>query len=99
MGSSPAPRLAAAKPSKSRSCRPLAKRPCAMSLEAEFKTGGAGGLDRGRVRYFPVVPGRLEFALELRKLLLASRPAVVAVELPGFLADSFQSALARLPEL
>ncbi len=67
-----------------------------MSLEAEIKSGG---LDRGKVRYFPVVPGKLEFALELRKLLLASKPGVVAVELPGFLAASYQRALARLPEL
>jgi hypothetical protein len=67
-----------------------------MSLEAEFK---AGGLERGQVRYFPVVPGRLEFALELRKLLLTQRPAVVAVELPGFLAASYQTAVARLPEI
>jgi len=70
-----------------------------MSLAAEIKSGGAGGLDRGRVRYFPVVPGKLEFALELRKLLLAAKPGVVAVELPGFLASSYQRALARLPEM
>ena len=67
-----------------------------MSLETEIK---AGGLDRGRFRYFPVVPGRLEFTVELRKLLLAERPAVVAVELPGFLAASYQRALARLPQM
>jgi len=67
-----------------------------MSLEAEIKSGG---LNRGKVRYFPVVPGKLEFALELRKLLLAAKPAVVAVELPGFLAPSYRSALARLPEM
>src|ERR1700693_6587898 len=70
-----------------------------MSLESEIKSGGAGGLDRGKVRYFPVVPGKLEFALELRKLLLAAKPGVVAVELPGFLAPSYQRALARLPEM
>ncbi len=67
-----------------------------MSLETEIK---AGGLDRGRFRYFPVVPGRLEFTVELRKLLLAERPAAVAVELPGFLAASYQRALARLPQM
>jgi hypothetical protein len=67
-----------------------------MSLEAEIK---AGGLERGRVRYFPVVPGKLEFALELRRLLLAAKPSVVAVELPGFLEPSYRRALARLPEL
>ena len=67
-----------------------------MSLEAEIKSGG---LDRGRVRYFPVVPGKLEFALELRKLLLDAKPGVVAVELPGFLASYYERALARLPEM
>jgi len=67
-----------------------------MSLEAEIKSGG---LNRGKVRYFPVVPGKLEFALELRKLLLASKPGVVAVELPGFLESCYQRALARLPEM
>ena len=53
-----------------------------MSLEAENISSGAGGLERGKVRYFPVVPGKLEFALELRKLLLSNKPSVVAVELP-----------------
>jgi hypothetical protein len=67
-----------------------------MSLEAEIKSGG---LNRGKVRYFPVVPGKLEFALELRKLLLDARPGVEAVELPGFLASCYQRALARLPEM
>jgi hypothetical protein len=67
-----------------------------MSLEAEIK---AGSLTRGKVQYFPVVPGRLEFALELRKLLLAEKPQVVAVELPLFLAKTFQQALARLPQM
>jgi len=67
-----------------------------MSLEADIKSGG---LDRGKVRYFPVVPGKLEFALALRRLLLATKPGVVAVELPGFLEASYRRALARLPEL
>src|SRR5258707_14923501 len=69
---------------------------CAMSLEAEIKSGA---LDRGRIRYFPVVPGRVEFTIELRRRLLAEKPAVVAVELPGFLEDAYQKALARLPEM
>src|SRR5580658_6304259 len=67
-----------------------------MSLEAEIK---AGSLERGRFRYFPVVPGRVEFAAELRRLLLNDRPPVIAVELPGFLADTYRRALARLPEI
>ena len=67
-----------------------------MSLEAEIK---AGSLERGRFRYFPVAPGRLEFSIELRRLLLRDKPEIVAVELPGFLADIYRRALARLPEM
>ncbi len=67
-----------------------------MSLEAEIK---AGSLQRGHVRYFPVVPGRVEFSIELRKLLLESKPKIVAVELPGFLGAAYTKALARLPEM
>jgi hypothetical protein len=67
-----------------------------MSLESEIK---AGSLDRGRFRYFPVVPGRVEFAVELRRILLAEKPPIIAVELPGFLADSYHKALSRLPEM
>ena len=67
-----------------------------MSLEAEIKSGG---LTRGRFRYFPVVPGRMEFAIALRKALLEHKPQVVAVELPNFLERSYQRALARLPEI
>jgi hypothetical protein len=67
-----------------------------MSLEAEIKSGA---LERGRIRYFPVVPGRLEFTIELRRRLLADKPAIVAVELPGFLESTYRRALARLPEM
>jgi hypothetical protein len=67
-----------------------------MSLESEIKLGS---LERGRFRYFPVVPGRVEFAIALRKLLLEEKPAIVAVELPGFLADAYKRALVRLPEI
>ncbi|HLH39258.1 MAG TPA: hypothetical protein VKX39_08940 [Bryobacteraceae bacterium] len=67
-----------------------------MSLEAEIK---AGALERGRYCYFPVVPGRLEFSIELRRRLLAEKPPILAVELPGFLEKSYRRALARLPEM
>lgn len=67
-----------------------------MSREAEFNIGS---LDRGRFRYFPVVPGRLEFAIELRRLLLTEKPPIIAVELPGFLEDTYRKALSRLPEI
>jgi hypothetical protein len=67
-----------------------------MSLEAELKSGN---LQRGRYRYFPVVPGKVEFAIALRRLLLEQRPKVVAVELPHFLAAAYQRAIKRLPEM
>src|SRR5689334_23546317 len=79
-----------------RSCRLLEKRLCAMSLETDIKLGS---LERGRFRYYPVVPGRVEFAVGLRRLLLSERPAMVAVELPGFLEPAYRRALQRLPEM
>src|SRR5271166_1160741 len=54
---------------------------------------------RGNFTYFPVVPGRMEFAIELRNFLLSERPSVVAVELPASLEDAHLQALARLPEM
>ena len=59
----------------------------------------AGSLERGRYRYFPVVPGRVEFAIALRKLLLEQRPQVVALELPDFLGRAYRDAVRRLPEI
>jgi hypothetical protein len=67
-----------------------------MSLETDIKLGG---LQRGRVLYFPVVPGRVEFSVALRRLLLETKPRIVAVELPNFLAGTYRKALARLPEM
>src|SRR5579863_10308898 len=76
--------------------RPSAKRHCAMSLETEIKSGG---LERGRLLYFPVVPGRVEFSIALRRLLLERRPALIALELPDFLAGVYRRAVDRLPEI
>ena len=56
-------------------------------------------LRRGHLRYFPVVPGRIEFAAALRQALLDERPAVVAVELPGWLRPLYLEAVGRLPEM
>ena len=58
-----------------------------------------GSLRRGRIRYFPVVPGRLEFAALLREELLREKPAVVAVELPVTLEEVYERAISRLPEI
>ena len=54
---------------------------------------------RGNIRYFPVVPGRMEFAEHLRRGLLEEKPKLVAVELPVTLEAPFQRAVDRLPEL
>ena len=56
-------------------------------------------LRRGNFTYFPVIPGRLEFSIELRRAILRERPKIVAVELPGTLEDVYLQALARLPEM
>lgn len=58
-----------------------------------------GSLRRGNLTYFPVVPGKAEFAVAVRRALLSEKPRVVAVELPSFYEPALQTALARLPEL
>ena len=57
----------------------------------------AGSLERGAWTYLPAVPGRVEFALETRRALLALRPRVVAVELPAWLEPLYLAAIDRLP--
>lgn len=64
------------------------------SFLAEFSS-----LRRGRFRYFPVAPGRMEFAMEVRKALLKERPAVVALELPAFFGIRLYEAAARFPQI
>ncbi len=54
---------------------------------------------RGRFTYVPVAPGRLEFALEVRRRILAELPDIVAVELPATLEEVYQDALRRLPQI
>ncbi len=54
---------------------------------------------RGALSYLPVVPGRIEFAALVRKVLLEQRPQVVAVELPSSLEKPYLKALERLPKL
>ena len=58
-----------------------------------------GSLERGRFSYLPVVPGRLEFALEVRKRILETRPEVVAVELPETLESLYLDGIRRLPQI
>jgi hypothetical protein len=56
-------------------------------------------LERGRFTYLPVVPGRLEFAAEVRRRILATQPDVVAIELPATLESVYLEAVARLPQM
>ncbi len=56
-------------------------------------------LERGRFTYLPVVPGRLEFAIEVRRRILAERPEVVAIELPDTLESLYLDAIQRLPQI
>jgi len=58
-----------------------------------------GSLQRGRFTYFPVVPGKLEFAIEVRRAILRDKPQVIAVELPTPLHDAYLRAVERLPEM
>jgi hypothetical protein len=58
-----------------------------------------GSLQRGRFTYFPCVPGKLEFAIEVRQAILRTKPQVVAVELPTTLRDAYLRAVERLPEI
>jgi len=46
-----------------------------------------------------VAPGRIEFALEVRRRILSERPAVVAVELPETLEAPYLDAIQRLPQI
>ncbi|MCX6589854.1 MAG: hypothetical protein NTX13_25095 [Acidobacteria bacterium] len=58
----------------------------------------AGSLRRGAWRYFPVAPGRMEFAVEVRRTILATQPKVVAVELPHACEEFYLRAIDRLPQ-
>src|ERR1017187_686881 len=70
-----------------------------MPAEIDLPIPDPGSLSRGRFTYFPVVPGRLEFAIEVRAAILRDRPEVVAVELPATLQPAWMRAVSRLPEI
>src|SRR6202051_4720853 len=71
---------------------------CVMSQGPKISEDPAS-LRRGNFAYFPVIPGRLEFSIQLRRAILRDRPKIVAVELPGSLEDVYLQTLARLPEM
>jgi hypothetical protein len=58
-----------------------------------------GSLRRGRFHYFPVAPGKLEFARAVRRVILEERPKVVALELPATLESVYLHAVKRLPQI
>jgi hypothetical protein len=64
-----------------------------------FPDADWSSLERGRFSYLPVVPGRLEFSIEVRRRILTERPAVVAIELPETLEDAYLEAIQRLPQI
>jgi hypothetical protein len=70
-----------------------------MPGEIDLPIPDPGSLTRGRFTYFPVVPGRLEFAIEVRAAILRDRPEVVALELPATLQPAWMRAVSRLPEI
>ncbi len=53
----------------------------------------------GRLRAVPLLHGRFEFAVEVRRAFAAHQPTDVVVELPGALADAVTTAVRRLPLL
>src|ERR1039457_1944298 len=86
-------------PWRSPSSRCWERKLYAMPGEIDLPIPDPGSLTRGRFTYFPVVPGRLEFALEVRAAILRDRPEVVAVELPATLQPAWMRAVSRLPEI
>jgi len=67
--------------------------------EHDFFSHDFSSLARGRLSYLPVVPGRLEFAAEVRRRIVAERPQIVAVELPATLEEVYLEAVRRLPQI
>ena len=59
----------------------------------------AGSLERGHITYFPIAPGRMEFAIAVRRKILEMHPPVVAVELPAWLEPLYRQAVDRLPQM
>src|SRR6188474_1801018 len=72
-------------------------RRCAMSHAPDGL--GLDNLTRGHITYLPVAPGRMEFAMAVRRRILHDQPDVVAVELPMSLERHYLAAVERLPEI
>ena len=70
-----------------------------MSGEIPASIPDFGSLVRGRFTYFPAVPGKVEFAIEVRRAILSQRPGVIALELPVTLREAYLRAMERLPQM
>jgi hypothetical protein len=64
-----------------------------------FDPNRPGSLRRGRIRYLPVAPGKMEFAAAVRAEILRETPRIIAVELPVTLEPLYRRAIERLPQL
>jgi hypothetical protein len=73
--------------------------PAGPELRPEAQLPDWSSLTRGRFEYLPVVPGRLEFAIEVRRRILAQKPDVIAIELPETLETASLEAVLRLPQI
>ena len=58
-----------------------------------------GTITRENLTYVPAVPGKLPFALHVRRTLMQLRTSIVAIELPLALRDFYQQALLRMPQM
>src|SRR5258708_19735469 len=84
--------------SKLPSWKRSAKKRCAMPEDLDPSLPDPGSLKRGRFSYFPVVPGKLEFAIEVRRAILREKPQVIPVELPTTLPHPYLPPVDRLPD-
>lgn len=53
----------------------------------------------GNLTFVPVVPGRMEFAVEVRRRALALQPQAIAVELPENLEKEYLKSIDRFPQI
>ena len=65
----------------------------------QSEVSAAGTLSRGNITYLPVIPGRIEFALRVRRYLLEHRPSVIAIELPSSLENQYRASIQRMPQM
>ncbi len=70
-----------------------------MNISLKNKEGGSEPIQWGNTRFFPVLHGKMEFAISLRKEFENFRPDCIAVEFPSTLKDRIIQAVKRLPLL